>query len=189
MLLVKHVFYSTPSCFFNAFADIIEKMLSEAMLNLVIFKGEGGMINKLAPIASLGGRQINPGQLGERSPLVPQLETGKILSATVVESRGKDVFLLETAGTKFSVQSGVPLNKGEQIRFQVVSTNPVLELQKVENPLPTQMRRTLPLIGEPVNLSSLLRNLQTTFFLVLNQALDNQLCREMLRCHFWNKVV
>ncbi len=122
------------------------------------------MINKLAPIASLGGRQIKPGQPGERSPLVPQLETGKILSATVVESRGKDIFLLETAGTKFSVQSGVPLNKGEQIRFQVVSTNPVLELQKVENPLPAQIRRTLPLTGEPVNLSPLLRNLQTTFF-------------------------
>ncbi|MBU1456820.1 MAG: hypothetical protein KKD01_19045, partial [Proteobacteria bacterium] len=122
------------------------------------------MINKLTAIASLGGRQTNPGQPGERSPLVPQLETGKVLSATVVESQGKNVFLLEAAGTQFSVQSGLPLSKGEQVRFQVLSTNPVLELQKIEDPLPAQIRRTLPLTGEPVNLTPLLRNLQTTFF-------------------------
>ncbi|MBU0946911.1 MAG: hypothetical protein KJ804_12860 [Proteobacteria bacterium] len=122
------------------------------------------MINKLTPIASLVGRQTNPVQSGERSPLVPQLQTGQIVSATVVESRGQNVFLLEMAGTRFSVQAGTPLSKGEQLRFQVLSTNPLLELQKIEDPLPAQIRRTLPLTAEPVNLSPLLQKLETTFF-------------------------
>lgn len=111
------------------------------------------MINKLAPVVSPGGRQTSPVQPGERSPLVPQLEPGKIVTATVVESRGRNMFLLETAGATFSVQSGVPLSKGEEVRFQVLSTKPVLELQKMEDPLPAQIRRTLPLTGEPVNLT------------------------------------
>jgi len=123
------------------------------------------MITKLPPIATLYGIQARFVQPGEKAlPVLPQLEPGKIASATVVESRGQNMFMLETADVRFPVQSNLPLVKGEQIQFQVLSNNPVLELQKVEQGLPPQIRQTLALTGEAINVKPLLQNLQTTFF-------------------------
>lgn len=123
------------------------------------------MITKLPPIASLYGPQARSVQPGEKSlPVTPQLEAGKIATATVVENRGQNMFMLETAGLRFPVQSNLPLVKGEQIQVQVLSTNPVLELQKVDPGLPSQIRQTLTLAGEVINVKPLLQNLQSTFF-------------------------
>lgn len=123
------------------------------------------MITKLPPIASLYGTQARLVQPGEKAlPVIPHLEAGKIVSATVVENRGQNMFMLETADLRFAVQSNLPLVKGEQVQFQVLSTDPVLELQKVDPGLPTQIRQTLALAGEVINVKPLLQNLQSTFF-------------------------
>ena len=123
------------------------------------------MISKLTPIASLYGAQARGVQPGEKAlSVLPHLEAGKIAFATVVENRGQNMFMLETADLRFPVQSNLPLVKGEQIQFQVLSTKPVLELQKVDPGLPAQIRQTLALAGEVINVKPLLQNLQTTFF-------------------------
>ncbi len=123
------------------------------------------MITKLIQITSPYQIQAQATQPGEKViPVNPQLELGKIFSATVMESRGQNMFMLETANTQLAVQSKLPLVKGEQIQFQVLNTDPVLELQKVDPGLPSQVRQTLTLAGEAINVKPLLQNLQTTFF-------------------------
>ena len=123
------------------------------------------MITKLPPIATLYGPQAKVLQPGGKSlPVVPTLDAGKILSATVMESRGQNMFTLKTTDLQFTVQSNLPLVKGEQIQFQVLNTNPVLELQKVDPGLPVEIRQTLSLAGEVINVKPLVQNLQSTFF-------------------------
>jgi hypothetical protein len=123
------------------------------------------MITKLPPIATLYGPQAKVVQPGGKSlPVVPTLDAGKILSATVMESRGQNMFTLKTADLQFTVQSNLPLVKGEQIQFQVLNTTPVLELQKVDPGLPSEIRQNLTLAGETINVKPLVQNLQSTFF-------------------------
>ncbi len=124
------------------------------------------MITKTPQTAVLYGPRIGSVQPEVKSlTAVPQLEAGKIALATVVESRGQNMFMLETAGVRFEVQSDLPLIKGEQIQFQVVKTAPVLELQKVDPGLPAQVRQTLVLAGDIVDVKPLLQILRSSFFL------------------------
>lgn len=123
------------------------------------------MITKLNPVASLYGLQSKVLQSeGKSPPAVPQLEPGKILSATVMESRGQNIFMLATKDLQFTVSSKIPLAKGEQIQFQVIQTTPVLELQKVDQGSPLQNLQSLSLTGEVVNVKPLLQNLQNSYF-------------------------
>ena len=123
------------------------------------------MITKLTSIASLYGPQARSVQSVEKPlPGLPHLETGRIVSATVVENRGQNMFMLETTDIRFAVQSNLPLVKGEQLQFQVLSSDPVLELQKVDPGPSSQIRQTLALAGEVINVKPLLLNLQSSFF-------------------------
>jgi hypothetical protein len=123
------------------------------------------MITKLNPVASLYGLQSKGIQPEGKFPLaIPQLEPGKILSATVAESRGQNIFMLETRNLQFAVTSKIPLVKGEQIQFQVVRTTPVLELQKIDQVSPLQNLQSLSLTGDVVNVKPLLQNLQNSYF-------------------------
>ncbi len=123
------------------------------------------MIPKLPPNASLYGPQARVVQTeGKSLPVNPYLETGRTISATVVENRGQNMFMLEAAGARFPVQSDLPLVKGEQIQFRVMATNPVLELQKIDSSLPAQIRQSLPLAGEVIDVKPLLQTLKNTLF-------------------------
>ena len=125
------------------------------------------MISKTAQIAVLYGPRIDSMQQGVKTPVVsPQLEPGKMTFATVVESRGQNMFMLEAAGLRFEVQSQLPLTKGEQIQVQVMKTSPVLELQKVDSGIPAQVRQSLALAGDIIDVKPLLQSLQKSFFSV-----------------------
>lgn len=125
------------------------------------------MITKLTPVASLYGLQskvVHPG--GKSLPAVPQLDPGKILQATVVESRGQNMFMIETTDLRFAVESKLPLVKGEQIQFQVLRTTPALELQKVDPGVPLRNLQSLALTGDVINVKPLLQNLQNSYFAI-----------------------
>ncbi len=123
------------------------------------------MITKTPQIGVLYGPRASSVPQGERGPVaVPQLAAGRMASATVVESRGQNMFTLESAGLRFEVQSSLPLAKGEQLQFQVLSTKPVLKLQKVDSGLPVQVRQALALAGDVINVKPLLQSLQNSFF-------------------------
>ncbi len=124
------------------------------------------MITKLPQSAVLYGPQasaVSPG--GKTVPGMSQMAAGKMMSATVVETPGQNMFTLETSGgMRLGVQSSIPLAKGEQIQFQVLSTQPVLELQKVDTGFPVQARQSFALAGDVVNVKPLLQDLQTSLF-------------------------
>lgn len=124
------------------------------------------MITKVPQNAVLYGPQASSVQPGGKAvPTVSQMTAGKMMSATVVESPGQNMFTLETSGgMRLGVQSNIALTKGEQLQFQVLSTKPVLELQKVDAGLPVQTRQSLALAGDVINVKPLLRDLQTSLF-------------------------
>lgn len=124
------------------------------------------MINRTSHIAAFYGAQGISSPQSERSALsgALPLEAGRVGSATVVESRGQNIFILETAGQRFEVQSSLPLVKGEQIQFQVLSTSPVLEMRKVDTGAPSQLLQALSLAGDVINVKPLLQSLQNSFF-------------------------
>ncbi|AGF77183.1 hypothetical protein UWK_00602 [Desulfocapsa sulfexigens DSM 10523] len=123
------------------------------------------MITSTSQIAALYGPQGSSGLQSQKAQSGgAQMEPGRAGSATVIESRGQNMFLLETAGLRFEVQSNVPLVKGEQIQFQVLRTAPVLELQIVDPGLPSQARQALALAGDVINVKPLLQSLQKSFF-------------------------
>lgn len=140
------------------------------------------MITKLPPVASLYGLQSKVVQSGEK-PLsaIPQLDPGKILQATVVESRGQNMFMLETTDLRYAVESKLPLVKGEQIRFQVLRTTPVLELQKVSQESPLHNLQSLALTGDVVNVKPLLQNLQSSYFATQGTTTDQQTMQPALQ--------
>lgn len=124
------------------------------------------MISKLDSIASLYGIPTKAVASTEVAPLsIASLIQGKVASATVLDTPAPNIFTLKFGGQSLDVQSQLPLQKGEQIQFQVLRTEPVLLLQKVDpGLLPAQIRQTLSLAGEVVDVKPLLQNLQSTFF-------------------------
>ncbi len=123
------------------------------------------MIPKITPNPSLYGPQGMTGTGAEKLLAgQEQLVPGKILSVTVMESRGQNLFSLKAGDLQLSVASSIPLAKGEQFQIQVLRSGPVLELQKLDAGLPAQVRNTLPLVAETINVKPLLQNLQTTLF-------------------------
>ncbi len=123
------------------------------------------MIPKITPNPSLYGPQGMTGTGAEKLLAgQEQLAPGKILSVTVMESRGQNIFSLKAGDLQLSVESSVPLAKGEQFQIQVLRSGPVLELQKLDAGLPAQVRNNLPLVAETINVKPLLQNLQTTLF-------------------------
>lgn len=124
------------------------------------------MISKLPSATSLYALQAKIVQPGNKPLLaIPQLEPGKILTATVGESRGQNMFILETTDLQLTVESKLPLVKGEQVQLQVLRTTPSLELMKLEPGTATPKNlQPLALMGEVINVKPLLQSLQNSFF-------------------------
>ncbi len=124
------------------------------------------MISKLDSIASLYGLPTKAVASTEAAQLsIASLIQGKIASATVLDNPSPNIFTLKFGGQSLDVQSQLPLQKGEQIQLQVLRTEPVLLLQKVETALlPAQIRQSLSLAGEVIDVKPLLQNLQNSFF-------------------------
>ncbi len=84
------------------------------------------VINRLVSIGTQTG--IGP----KSGATVPDLHTfsqGQTLRAVVVAENAGNQFTLETGGSRFEVQSRVPLFPGQSLSLQVLSTDPKIELQ------------------------------------------------------------
>jgi hypothetical protein len=141
------------------------------------------MISKVDSIASLYGAQSKVVPVTEganASPSLSSLIQGKIASATVEGNPSQNIFTLKLAGQSFNVQSQLPLQKGEQVQFQVLRTEPVLELQKVDPALPAQIRQNLSLVGEVIDVKPLLQNLQSSFYTTAKSSPLSQLLQPLL---------
>ncbi len=122
------------------------------------------MIPKIPSSPSLYGAQATSTGVGGLIPGQLQFIPGKIFSATVMESHGQNSFTLKAGDLQFSVQSSLSLAKGEQFQVQILRSDPVLELQKVDSGLSAQIRNSLSLVAEAINVKPLFQSLQSSLF-------------------------
>lgn len=83
-----------------------------------------------------------------------ELRPYEVVQATVVKG-GLDKVELELGRHRFQALSKVPLQTGESLNLQVVATSPQIQFQIVNKPLIQHLMRTLHLLAEKFDLSSL----------------------------------
>lgn len=98
---------------------------------------------------------------------LPVFSPGQTLRAVVVAENAANQFILETGGSRFAVQSKVPLSPGQALNLQVLSTDPKIELQMTEDTASRYFSRSLASTGSNQDLSS--------FFTLLRQVAPSQL--------------
>jgi len=98
---------------------------------------------------------------------LPVFSPGQTLRAIVVAENAANQFTLSTEGSRFVVQSRVPLSPGQTLNLQVLSTDPKIELQMTEDTASRFFNRSLASTGNNRDLSS--------FFTLLRQVAPSQL--------------
>lgn len=96
-----------------------------------------------------------------------QLSQGQLLRAIVVSAEPNNQFTLETGGSRFLVQSKVPLTTGQSLDLQVVSSGTKPELQILPDSVNQFFGRSLASNANSLDL--------TSFFNVLRQSGKEQL--------------
>jgi hypothetical protein len=117
-------------------------------------------MNTITPLTSA----TNLGSATSRSGGQPHwqkfLQSGEILKATVLETKGKDLFILDIGGNSIAAQSKALLSPGQTLQLQLVSASPQIELKIVSNTPQQFFGRSLTLISENIDLTGLFKSLQ-----------------------------
>ena len=87
-------------------------------------------------------------------------QSGETFQATVLENRGKDLFVLDIGGNHISAQSKAVLSPGQILQLQMVSASPQIELKIVSPSQQQFFGRSLTLAGENIDLADLIEHLQ-----------------------------
>ena len=117
-------------------------------------------MNTITPLTSIpslgsstdqpGGRQQNPGQ-----GII-----GEILKATVLESKTNNQYILDFGSYKIPASSQTKLTAGQVLQLQVSQTSPQVELKIVSDANSLLTGKSLLLLGNSLDLSSLFNTLQ-----------------------------
>ncbi len=122
------------------------------------------IINRLISNEMQTGAGPKPVAVG---PDLPVFSQGQTLRAIVVAENAGNQFTLETGGSRFEVQSRVPLSPGQSLNLLVLSTDPKIELQITEDAISRLFSRSLASTGNSQGLAS--------FFTLLQQVAPSQL--------------
>ena len=90
----------------------------------------------------------------------PAFSPGQTLRAVVVAANAANQFTLEAGGSRFAVQSNIPLSLGQPLDLQVLSTTPAIELQITGDQAGRYFSRSLSAAGNNQDLSSFFNLLQ-----------------------------
>ena len=90
----------------------------------------------------------------------PAFSAGQTLRAVVVAANAADQFTLEAGGSRFAVQTKVPLSPGQSLDLQVLSTAPAVELQITGDTAGRHFSRALAAAGTNRDLSAFFSLLQ-----------------------------
>lgn len=115
-------------------------------------------IKPLSSIPGLGSFTSRHG--GQHQQPGSERALGELLKATVLETRANNRFLLDFSGTRITASSRAPLSVGQQLQLQVVATAPQIELAIVSGPSSLLAGKSLVLLGNAIDLSSLFSSLQ-----------------------------
>jgi hypothetical protein len=142
-------------------------------------------MNIISPLQSLqlfGKPSTQPATTvaGEKPSLDTLLPNpGQLLKAVVLEARTDNRFLLQIGDNQLLAKSDVPLRPGQALQLQLLSTTPQLELKIVSDTLNQFLGRSLTLVGNTIDISTLFQSLQqpasifNSLSLHTQQALNN----------------
>lgn len=122
------------------------------------------VINRPLSTGLQSGAELKPAATGQD---LLTFSPGQTLRAVVVAENAANQFTLETGGSRFVVESKIPLSSGQSLNLQVLSTDPKIELQITDDPAGRFLGRSLASAANSQGLSS--------FFTLLQQAAPSQL--------------
>ncbi len=115
-------------------------------------------INPLSPIKSVGTATSDT---SGRQQFQQQGTPGKIITATVLESAGNNKVYLNISGKKILAGGDkVSLQPGTRLNLEILATQPVLELKIVSKTPEVLFGKTLTLLGNNLDISSLFQVLK-----------------------------
>ena len=117
-------------------------------------------MNTITPLTSIPPLGSSTDQRGGQQQNTGQKVIGEILKATVLESRSDNQYLLDFAGSKIPVSSQNRLSVGQVLQLQVSQTSPQVELKIVSETTNLLTGKSLVLLGNSIDLSSLFTSLQ-----------------------------
>ena len=117
-------------------------------------------INALSAIKPVGTATSDT---GGRQQFQQQARPGQTLTATVLESSGKNRFYLDILGDKILASSDrVVLNPGTKLDLEVLSTKPLLELRIISKDPGMFFGKTLTLLDKNLDISTFFQTLKTS---------------------------
>lgn len=117
-------------------------------------------MNTITPLTSIPPLGSSTDQRGGQQQNSGQKVIGEILKATVLESRANNQYLLDFAGNKIPASSQTRLSVGQVLQLQVSQTSPQVELKIVSDTNSLLTGKSLVLLGNSIDLSSLVSALQ-----------------------------
>lgn len=136
-------------------------------------------MNTISPLQSVPVLGKSGSQTGRPAQQQPLPEPGQLLKATVIETRPDNRILLQIGDNRLVARSEIPLQPGQTLQLQLVSTSPQLELKVVNDTLQQFFGRSLTLVGNTLDISTLFSSLQQpaslldSLSLSSKQALEN----------------
>ncbi len=109
-------------------------------------------------------------EVASREERQHQLPLNQIVRATVAEG-GQEKVWLELQGERVQVETGVPLKTGQRLDLLVISTQPRLELQLIDDPLRARLGQALQALGRQIDVSDFFKEVsrQTVIVSELNE--------------------
>ena len=118
----------------------------------------------MEPIASIQTSQglgsIGSQARGHPQDLAQQAQAGQLFKATVVEAGADNSFVLQLGDELLSARSELQLKPGQTLQLQLVSTSPQFEFRVVHDTLNQLLGKSLSLIDQPIDITSLFETLQ-----------------------------
>lgn len=131
-------------------------------------------MNTISPLQSIPLLGKSGNQSGRQALQTPLPEPGQLLKALVVETRPDNRILLQIGDNRFVARSEVPLQPGQTLQLQLVSTSPQLELKVVNDTLQQFFGRSLTLVGNTIDISTLFSSLTQPASLLESLSLNSK---------------
>lgn len=114
-------------------------------------------VNPLSSVPPVGSASADSGGRGQSAY---QPRQGQIFKAMVTEALGQNRFVLDIGGTKVTAQARAPVNVGQTLQLQVMSTSPQVQLQILSDSANLLAGKSITLLGDNVNIQALFQALR-----------------------------
>lgn len=126
-------------------------------------------MDTIKPLTAVPPSGSSTSRSGGRSQGPATAALGQILTATVLDLRGHNRFLLDINGNNLLAESKATLTAGQKLQLQVTQTTPTIELKIIAEQRDNLAGRSLTLLGSNLDISALFQSLTQSSPPALNQ--------------------